>query len=107
MLRRIFPPVVLLMAAPLVYAALLGQVQGIVHDPTHRPVAGAQIVLRAIRSDLFFKAESNTDGAFSIQAVPPGIYSIVVSRDGFATMEQTIPVSSSGSEILHFPLEIA
>ena len=89
------------------YAALLGQVQGIVHDPTHRPIAGAKIVLRAIHSDLFFKVESNSDGAFSIQAVPPGIYTILVSSDGFATMEQTITVTSSGSEILHFPLEIA
>ena len=47
-----------LLAAPLVYAALLGQVQGIVHDPTHRPIAGALIVLRAAHSDLFFKATS-------------------------------------------------
>ncbi len=107
MLRRILPILALLCAAPLVYAALLGQVQGIVHDPTHRPIAGAKIVLRAIHSDLFFKVESNTDGAFSIQAVPPGIYNIVVSSDGFATMEQAITVTSSGSEILHFPLEIA
>ncbi len=107
MLRRILPSLALLLAAPLVYAALLGQVQGIVHDPTHRPIAGAKIVLRAIHSDLFFKAESNSDGAFSIQAVPPGIYTIVVSSDGFATLEQTITVTSNGSEILHFPLEIA
>ncbi len=107
MLRRILPPLALLLAAPLAYAALLGQVQGIVHDPTHRPIAGATIVLRAVHSDLFFKAESNSDGAFSIQAVPPGIYTIVVSSDGFATLEQTITVTSNGSEILHFPLEIA
>jgi TonB dependent receptor-like, beta-barrel/Carboxypeptidase regulatory-like domain/TonB-dependent Receptor Plug Domain len=107
MLRRILPFLALLLAAPLVYAALLGQVQGIVHDPTHRPIAGAKIVLRAVHSDLFFKAESNSDGAFSIQAVPPGIYTIVVSSDGFATLEQTITVTSNGSEILHFPLEIA
>ena len=106
MLRRILP-LALLLAAPLAYAALLGQVQGIVHDPTHRPIAGATIVLRAVHSDLFFKAESNSDGAFSIQAVPPGIYTIVVSSDGFATLEQTITVTSNGSEILHFPLEIA
>lgn len=107
MLRRTLLYLAPLLAAPLVYAALLGQVQGIVHDPTHRPIAGANIVLRAVHSDLFFKTETNSDGAFSIQAVPPGIYTIVVSSDGFATMEQTITVTSSGSEILHFPLEVA
>jgi hypothetical protein len=107
MLRKILlflPP---LLAAPLLYAALLGQVQGIVHDPTHRPIAGALIVLRAAHSDLSFTAKSNSEGAFSIPAVPPGIYTIEVSSDGFAPVEQTIAVSSSSSEILHFPLQIA
>ncbi len=107
MLRKIFLPFVSLLAAPLVYAALLGQVQGIVHDPTHRPIAGASIMLRAAHSDLFFTAETNSDGAFSIPAVPPGIYTITVSSKGFATMEQTLTVTSNGSEILHFPLAIA
>ncbi len=107
MLRRILLPFALLLAAPLVYAALLGQVQGIVHDPTHRPIAGARIVLRAVHSDLFFTADTNSDGAFSIQAVPPGIYNITVSSNGFATLEQTLAVTSNGSELLHFPLQVA
>lgn len=107
MLRRILLSFALLLAAPLVYAALLGQVQGIVHDPTHRPIAGAKIVLRAVHSDLFFTADSNSDGAFSIQAVPPGVYNITVSSNGFATLEQTLTVTSNGSELLHFPLEVA
>jgi len=102
MLRKILlflPP---LLVAPLVYAALLGQVQGIVHDPSHRPIAGALIVLRAAHSDLSFTAKSNSEGAFSIPAVPPGIYIIQVSSDGFAPMEQTITVSSSSSAIRTF-----
>jgi outer membrane receptor protein involved in Fe transport len=108
MLRRILLPLApLLFAAPLVYAALLGQVQGIVHDPAHRPIAGASIVLRAAHSDLSFTAKTNSDGAFSIPAVPPGIYTISVACQGFATSEQPITVTSNGSEILHFPLEVA
>jgi hypothetical protein len=105
--QKIALPLVLLLAAPLVYAALLGQVQGIVHDPTHRPIAGADVVLRAANSDLSFRAETNSDGAFSIQAVPPGIYTVTVTCSGFATLEQTLTVTSNGSEILHFPLEVA
>ncbi|MGB9030481.1 MAG: TonB-dependent receptor [Acidobacteriaceae bacterium] len=107
MLRKIMLSLLPLLAAPLVYAALLGQVQGIVHDPTHRPIAGALIVLRALHSDLSFTAKSNSEGAFSIPAVPSGIYTIEVSSDGFAPMEQTITVTSSSSAILHFPLQIA
>ena len=107
MLRKVFLPLAPLLAAPLMYAALLGQVQGIVHDPTHRPIAGASIVLHAAHSDLFFKAVTDSDGAFSIPAVPPGIYTITVASQGFATTEQTIAVTSNGSEILHFPLAVA
>ncbi|MFP5226777.1 MAG: TonB-dependent receptor domain-containing protein [Acidobacteriota bacterium] len=107
MLRRSFLSLALLLAAPLVYAAVMGQVQGIVHDPTHRPIAGARIVLHAAHSDLSFQAETNSEGAFAIQAVPPGVYTITVSADGFAAMEQPLTVTSNGSEILHFPLEIA
>ena len=106
-LRRILLSLVPLLAAPIVFAALLGEVLGIVHDPTHRPIAGAAIVLRAAHSDLFFKAISGPDGAFSIPAVPPGIYTITVSSQGFATAEETITVTSNGSEILHFPLAVA
>ncbi|HEX4039994.1 MAG TPA: TonB-dependent receptor [Acidobacteriaceae bacterium] len=96
-----------LLAAPLVYAALLGQVQGIVHDATHRPIQGATIHLQAAHSALTFSAGSNADGYFSIPAVPPGVYIITVSAQGFGTTQQTIEVGSNSAEILHFPLEVA
>ena len=111
MLRRIqlslvFPLFVFL-AVPVAHSSLLGQVQGIVHDPTHRPIAAAHIVLRAAHSDLSFTADSNTDGAFAIQAVPAGIYVIAISSPGFAALQETITVTSNGAEILHFLLAIA
>jgi hypothetical protein len=100
-------PLPFLLTTPLVHAAVLGQVQGIVHDPGHRPIAGAHILLRAAYSDLAFTADTNPDGAFSIPAVPAGVYIVTVSSSGFATLQQTITVTSNGSEILHFPLAIA
>ncbi len=100
-------PLVALLTAPLVYAALLGQVQGIVHDPTHRPIENAHIALHAAHSALAFSATSNSDGYFSIPAVPPGVYIINVSASGFSTTEQTLVVTSNSAEILHFPLEVA
>jgi hypothetical protein len=95
-----------LMTRP-VHASTLGQVQGIVHDPQHRPIQGARIALRAVASDLSFAAHSNADGYFSIPAVPPGVYTITIGSQGFADLQQTITVTSNGADILHFPLEIA
>ena len=107
MLRKILFPLVSLLLGPLVHASVLGQVQGIVHDPQHRPIAGAHIVLHAANSDLAFTAETDPNGAFSIPAVPPGVYVIDVSSQGFATFRQTVSVTSGASAILHFPLEVA
>ncbi len=98
---------VCLLAAPLARAAVLGQVQGIVHDPTHRPIEGAHIVLRAAGSDLRFSTTSNAEGYFSLLAVPPGVYVIHVSSPGFADLQQTLTVTSNGADILHFPLAVA
>jgi hypothetical protein len=97
----------ILLPAPPARASVLGQVQGIVHDPQHRPVAGAHIVLRDIHSALSFTAQSTPDGAFSIPAVPPGVYTIAVSCQGFADLQQALTVTSNGADILHFQLNIA
>jgi hypothetical protein len=113
MLRKLplmlFAPALLLclLFAPVVYASLMGQVQGIVHDPGHRPIAGAHIELRAAHSALSFTAQTNPDGEFSIPAVPPGIYIVSVSSKGFADLQQTLTVTSNGADILHFQLDVA
>ncbi len=103
MVRKLSLSLVCLLAAPLLSAAVLGRVQGIVHDPQHRPIQGAQIALRAAHSDLSFAATSDPDGAFSIPAVPPGVYVITVSSSGFTTLQQTLTVTTGSEEILHFP----
>lgn len=89
------------------WCAVLGQVQGIVHDPEHRPVAGARITLRAAAEDLSFQAASNRDGYFSIAGVTPGIYTISVSSTGFDTLQQALTVTSAGTDVLHLQLTVA
>jgi TonB dependent receptor/Carboxypeptidase regulatory-like domain/TonB-dependent Receptor Plug Domain len=88
-------------------ASVFGQVEGIVHDPHHRPIAGAHITVRAGRLDLSFSAVSGSDGAFRIAAVPLGDYVVTVSGAGFADLQQTITVSSDSAVMLHLQLTIA
>ena len=107
-LTVLFPALLLgLLCAPHVYASLMGQVQGIVHDPGHRPIAGAHIELHAAHSALSFTAQTNPDGEFSIPAVPSGVYIITVSSKGFSDLQQTLTVTSNGADILHFQLDVA
>jgi hypothetical protein len=98
---------VLLMFGSLLHATIFGRIQGIVHDPQHRPIAGVSVKLRAITSDWSQSAQSDDNGGFSFTNVPVGDYKITVSQSSFETSEQTVTVASGSSPILHFQLAIA
>jgi hypothetical protein len=89
------------------HATIFGKIQGIVHDPQHRPVSGASVTLRAITSDWSQTTQTDDNGEFSFTAVPVGDYKITVNQSKFQTSEQTVTVASGSSPILHFPLAIA
>ncbi len=77
------------------------------HDPQHRPVAGASVKLQAITSDYSQTTQANDNGEFSFTSVPVGDYKITVTQSNFETSEQTVTVDSSSSPVLHFQLAIA
>ncbi|MGA8940168.1 MAG: TonB-dependent receptor [Acidobacteriaceae bacterium] len=104
--RLLLSFLVLLLPASLAWASIFGTVQGIVHDPQHRPIAGAHIELHALHSNLVLHATSNQNGEFSIPSVALGDYRIVVTGQGFATTEQTITLASDTTPILHFELRV-
>jgi len=103
---RLLTVLPLLLSASFAWASIFGTVQGVVHDPQHRPIAGAQVELHAANSNLVLHAISGQDGAFSIPSVALGDYRIVVTKDGFAVQQQTITLASDTSPVLHFELQI-
>ncbi len=90
----------------LLQATIFGRIQGIVHDPQHRPVAGASVKLKAITSDYSQTTQAGDNGEFSFTSVPVGDYKITVTQSNFETSEQTVTVDSSSSPVLHFQLAI-
>jgi hypothetical protein len=98
---------VCLTSASLLRATIFGKIQGIVHDPQHRPLAGASVKLQATTSDLSQTAQTNDDGEFSFTSVPVGDYKITVTQSKFQTSAQTVTVISGSSPILHFQLALA
>src|SRR6202789_3237746 len=92
--------------AALLQATIFGRIQGVVHDPQHRPVAGASVKLQAITSDYSQTTQANDNGEFSFTSVPVGDYKITVTQSNFETSEQTVTVDSSSSPVLHFQLAI-
>jgi hypothetical protein len=91
----------------MLHATILGRIQGIVHDPQHRPIHGASIKLQATTSDWSQTGQTNEDGEFSFPTVPVGDYKITVTQAGFATSTQPVTVVSGSSPILHLQLAIA
>jgi outer membrane receptor protein involved in Fe transport len=88
-------------------ASIFGTVRGIVHDPQHRPIAAASVVVKAKNSDFTRTASTDADGQFTFDSIPIGQYSLTVTSAGFATMEQTLAVLSGASPVVHFELQVA
>jgi hypothetical protein len=97
----------LLVLRPTLHASIFGKIQGIVHDPQHRPVAGASAKLQAITSDWSQTTQTDDNGEFSFPTVPIGDYKINISQSKFETLEQTVTVDARSSPILHLQLAIA
>jgi hypothetical protein len=97
----------LLLLTPAAHALIFGRVQGVVHDPHHRPVSGAQVQLRAANSAFQVTALTGQDGSFLITSVPLGDYTLSVAEPGFASAHQTLTLASDTSPILHFELQVS
>jgi len=98
---------VFLISSSLLHATIFGRIQGIVHDPQHRPVAGTSVKLQAITSDWSQTTQTDDNGEFSFTAVPIGDYKITVTKPKFQSAEQAVTVTSGSSPILHFQLALA
>src|SRR5579883_1971640 len=97
----------LLLPAPFSRATVFGKVSGVVHDPRHRPIRGAQVTLHAANSDFVQTQDTNQDGEFQFSSIPLGQYAISISQPGFRTIEQPITVASESGTTLHFQFSLA
>lgn len=97
---------VLSLVGTYLFATVFGTVRGIVHDPQHRPVSDAAVLLKAKDSNYSQTSQTNMEGQFHFDAVPLGQYLITVSYDGFAPQEKRVTVLSGSAPILHFEMRL-
>jgi hypothetical protein len=95
-----------LLQASIAHATVFSQLQGVVHDPQHRPLPAAHITLTATQSAFTLSTETNSEGAFNLPNIPLGDYVVTIAHDGFATLRQSLTVHSDTSPILHFMLQL-
>lgn len=89
------------------FAATVASVRGIIHDPQHRPVQNAMVMIKAKASDWSATANSDASGNFAFAAVPLGQYVVTVVGVGFDQAQQNVSVVSASEPVLHFALNIA
>lgn len=95
-----------LLTAPILSATIFGSVRGVVHDPQHRPVQGAMVMLHAKASDWSKSTTTNSNGEFEFTAVPLGDYVVSVASKGFAQTAQTVTIESGTKPVLHYQLAL-
>ncbi len=84
-----------------------GAVRGVVHDPQHRPIQNAMVMLRAKSSEWAKSVTTSSTGEFQLNAVPLGKYSVSVASQGFAQTSQDVIVISGSVPVVHFQLQLA
>ncbi|HEY4381242.1 MAG TPA: TonB-dependent receptor [Acidobacteriaceae bacterium] len=95
-----------LLPASFARATVFSQLQGVVHDPQHRPVPRAHIAVAAAHSDFVRSTDTGTDGSFTLPNIPLGDYIVTITCTGFQTQRQTLTVLSGTAPILHFELQL-
>jgi TonB dependent receptor/Carboxypeptidase regulatory-like domain/TonB-dependent Receptor Plug Domain len=96
-----------LLATGVCCATIFGSVRGIVHDPQHRPLQGAMVMLRANSSDWAKSTNTDSNGEFEFNAAPIGEYTVVVVAPGFDQVSQMVTVRSGTEPVLHLALRVA
>jgi len=98
----------LLLAASLpALATVFATVHGVIHDPQHRPIAGADVTLKAADSAFTLTSKTNSEGEFDLQQAPIGVYHLQVSAPRFATVIETISIASGTNPVVHVALPVA
>jgi len=98
--------VLCLLAAPMLIAAT-GSLRGVVHDPQHRPLPGAQVVLHGGNAVEVRTAQADANGEFEFDALPEGAYTVEVTANGFQPLDQRVSVSAEKAPVLHLQLALS
>jgi Carboxypeptidase regulatory-like domain/TonB dependent receptor/TonB-dependent Receptor Plug Domain len=88
-------------------ATVFANVHGVVHDQQHRPVAGANVTLKAADSAFTITAKTNSEGEFDLRQAPIGVYTLTIAAHGFTTSDQPLTVASGTNPVVHIPLAVA
>jgi hypothetical protein len=71
-----------------------GAIDGVVSDPSGAIVPNATVAITNVATGAAFKANSGANGEYRVSQLPPGVYTVSATTQGFQTSKQTIQVST-------------
>jgi hypothetical protein len=107
MKRPILLGLLIVLAGGVLHAQNLSTLRGTIKDPTGLVVAGASIRLKATMSLWTQKVESDMTGAFIINSIPIGQYTLEVQYPGFKTISRPVQIILNSAPNLELTLEVS
>ena len=106
-MRRILPTVLVwLVACVPCMAQTLGTITGEVKDSSGAIIPGATVTAQNVATNATREGQSNTSGAYSFPALPPGTYTVKAELQGFKTVQNTAELHVEQTLRLDFTLEV-
>ena len=79
----------LLSAIPMSAQTTNGLITGVITDPSEAVVAGAQVELLNATTGVRRETATDSNGRYIVPQLPPGVYDVSVSKQGFATVKRS------------------
>jgi hypothetical protein len=72
----------------------LSELTGSITDPTGAAIAGASVTLQSLNGAAPRSTRADVAGRFTLAALPPGRYQLLIAKPGFATASRSIELAS-------------
>src|SRR5262245_40165561 len=106
-LLKLFVPVFLFVAAIVFSQSTVGEISGVVTDPSGSIVPGVNISLINPATNTTRTVKTNEAGLYVIPAIQPAVYTLKVELSGFRVIERKeITVQVGSSNRIDFTLEV-
>ena len=67
----------------------MGSISGQVTDPSQAPVPDASVTVANTKTGLSYAAATTADGYYTVRFLPPGTYSVSVTKDRISEVRAT------------------
>jgi len=100
---------VLVLSASLAWAQLYsGSIVGVVSDPSGAVIPGTKITLTDEEKGFTFNAETDASGRYLFRSVPPGLYKVAVTAQGFQGQTRTgVRIDVNQNASVDFSLQLS